>query len=336
MSGPKPFPVPGVVLAVDVGGRHIEATVMAPDGTVVHAESRPTGAECGSDAVVENVLALAAGLARRFNPVGAGFAVPGIVDEVSGICVFAANLGWREVPIRQWVEEELGVPVVLGNDVRAGGIAEARLGAGRGCHSLLFVHIGTGISAAIIADGQLLMGGHGGAGELGHLVTRPDGVCCACGGRGCLETYASTSAIASRYRQASGEPVTAEEVWQRAYAGDPAAAEIWSEAVAALADGLAAAVSLLDPRRIVIGGELALAGRSLFVPLCTALNERLPFQAQPQVVRGALDGRASCLGAGLLALDARNRPAIPNRGRGRALALVRPPAAVPRQRYSLP
>ncbi|RAG85499.1 ROK family protein [Streptacidiphilus pinicola] len=292
-----------VVLALDVGGTHIKAAVMATDGTVVDTADAATGAERGPDAVVENILALAATLTERHRPVAAGVAVPGVVDEGAGICTFAANLGWREVPIQRWVEEELAIPVALGHDVRAGGLAEARLGAGRGCRSFLFVPVGTGIAAAIVLDGRTLLGGHGGAGELGHLVVRSDGEPCGCGNLGCLETLASASAVARRYHRATGERVTAEEVARRAEADDQAAMGVWHDAVDALADGLAATVTLLDPRRVVLGGGLARAGRSLFGPLRTALAARLTFQTLPEVVPAALGHRAGSLGAGLLALD---------------------------------
>ncbi|MEV6055131.1 ROK family protein [Streptomyces sp. NPDC052107] len=308
------------VVALDVGGTHIKACVMDEDGSLLHTERRDTGAGRGPDAVLETVLGYAADLAGRYEPSAVGIVVPGVIDEASGTVVLAANLGWRDVPIRQWLTDELDLPVAFGHDVRAGGMAEARLGAGRDSRSFLFVPVGTGIAAAVVLDGRVLLGGHGSAGELGHLVVRPGGDLCPCGNRGCLETIASASAIARRYRQATGDAdATAEEVLRRSEAGDTTAVEVWRDAVDALADGLSTAVTLVDPGRIVIGGGLVRAGEPYLGPLRAALAERLTFQTAPAVVPAELGHQAGCLGAALLARDlCRSRSAQPGIGPRRA------------------
>ncbi|MFE0463018.1 ROK family protein [Kitasatospora sp. NPDC058965] len=296
-----------LVAALDVGGTHIKAAVLAANGAVLHCDSADTRAERGPEAVLETVLELARTLVRDHRPAAVGIAVPGLVDEAAGVCRFAANLGWRDVPVRRWAEEELGLPVALGHDVRAGGLAEARLGAGRDCGSFLFVPVGTGIAGAIVLDGRAVTGRHGGAGELGHLPVRPEGPPCGCGGFGCVEAVASASAVARRYRLLARlspeEKVSAEQVQLRAQAGDELAARVWREAVAALADGLATAVTLLDPERLVIGGGLSRAGAALTDPLHRELKARLTFQTCPELALAELGHRAGSLGAGLLALD---------------------------------
>ncbi|MFE9429345.1 ROK family protein [Kitasatospora sp. NPDC006697] len=298
---------PAPVVALDVGGTHIKGAVLAPDGTLLHAESADTQADRGPDAAIDSTFAFARRLAERFGPAAVGIAVPGIVDEGSGTCRFSANLGWRDVPVRDRAEIELGLPVALGHDVRAGAIAEARLGAGRDCDSFLFLPIGTGIAGGIVLGGRALTGRHNVAGEVGHLVVRPDGPSCRCGARGCLEAVASASAIARRYRELAGlspvERVSAEQVQQRAQAGDEVAVRVWRDAVLALADGLVTVVTLLDPQRVVIGGGLSRAGSALLDPLYAALTERLTFQTRPELVPAELGHRAGSLGAGLLALD---------------------------------
>ncbi|PYC78703.1 sugar kinase [Streptomyces tateyamensis] len=295
------------VAALDVGGTHIKAAVLAADGTVLHSADADTRADRGPEAVLATVLALARALVQEHRPAAVGIAVPGVVDEAAGLCRFAANLGWRDVPVRQRAEQELGLPVALGHDVRAGGLAEARLGAGRDCHSLLFVPVGTGIAGAIVVEGRTVAGAHDGAGELGHLPVRVEGPPCACGGSGCVEAVASASAIARRYRLLAELPeeqkVSAEQVQLRAQAGDEFAARAWREAVAALADGLLTAVTLLDPQRVVIGGGLSRAGAALLDPLRRELEARLTFQLCPELVPAELGHRAGSLGAGLLALD---------------------------------
>nr|WP_175407251.1 ROK family protein [Streptomyces sp. TRM64462] len=300
----------GTVIALDVGGTYIKGGTLRGDGAgLEHTERWYTRADRGPEAVLETVLACAAELAERHPRVAAaGIAVPGIVDEESGLSVLAENLGWRGVPVQDWLAEHLGLPVAFGHDVRAGGLAEARAGAGRGCADFLFVPVGTGIAAALFHRGRALTGAHGGAGELGHVVVRPGGDRCRCGARGCLETVASAAAIARRYSRATGwHGITAQDVRRRAEAGDAAAAAVWREAIEAMADGLAATITLHDPERVVVGGGLSRAGEAYLGPLRTALAARLTFQTVPDVVEARLGDRAGCTGAALLALDLLDR-----------------------------
>jgi N-acetylglucosamine-6-phosphate deacetylase len=303
------------VIALDVGGTGMKAALVAADGTLLHQERRPTGRERGPDAVVAAILGFAADLrdtglrAHGEPPAAAGVAVPGTVDEEHGMAVFSANLGWREVPMRALLSDRLGgVPVALGHDLRTGGLAEGRLGAGRGVDRFLFLALGTGIAAAIGIDGRIEAGAHGCAGELGHVVVRPGGRACGCGQTGCLETVASAAAVARAWAAAGGGPdASASDAARAVAAGDPRAGAVWREAVAALADGLLIGQTLLDPRTVVIGGGLAEAGETLFAPLREAVRERLTFQRQPRIVPAALGDAAGCLGAGLLAWDLLSR-----------------------------
>ncbi len=294
------------VIALDVGGTYIKGgTLTGGAPALEHTDRWYTRADRGPEAVLETVLACAEELAGRCPDVdAAGIVVPGIVDEESGLAVLAGNLGWTGVPVQDWLAEHLCLPVAFGHDVRAGGLAEARLGAGRGCADFLFVPVGTGIAAAAFSRGRALAGGHGRAGELGHVVVRPDGARCHCGGRGCLETVASAAAIARRYSRATGRHgITARDVQRRADAGDTVAAGIWAEAIEALADALATAVTLYDPERVVGGGGLARAGEAYLTPLREALARRLSFQAMPEVTEARLGDQAGCMGAALLAHD---------------------------------
>ncbi|MGH3741657.1 MAG: ROK family protein [Micromonosporaceae bacterium] len=298
-----------VVIAVDVGGTMTKCALTTLTGAVRHEERHPTGAEQGPDGVVEHILDIAAGLAATaraagLTPRALGLAVPGIVDDRRGVASYSANLGWRDVPLRARAEQRLGLPVALGHDVRAGGLAEAALGAGRGAEHLLFVPIGTGIAAAHVIAGQVLVGAHGAALELGHVVVRPQGRRCGCGRRGCLESEASAAAVATRYHEQTGQRATAAQVADRARRGDPAAALVWRETVDVLADGLLAAITLCDPELIVIGGGLASAGDQLLTPLRSALDALHTFEASPRLSPAALGDRAGCLGAALLAIAA--------------------------------
>lgn len=289
----------------------MKAALAGPGGELLHQARRATGRDRGPDAVVEGILDFAAelralGVDRFGEPArAAGVAVPGIVDEEHGTAVYAANLGWRDVPLRALLGERLGsVPVVLGHDVRTGGLAEGRIGAGKGADRFLFVPLGTGIAGAIGIDGRVESGAHGFAGEIGHVVVRPGGLPCPCGQRGCLERFASASAVSQAWAEACGDPdADAADCAKAVDSGDPRALAVWQDAVDALADGLVTALTLLDPRVLIIGGGLAEAGETLFSPLRDAVRRRVTFQKLPRIVPAALGDTAGCLGAGLLAWD---------------------------------
>ena len=294
----------GVVVALDVGGTGMKCALVRPDGAVHHEERHPTLAARGPGAVTENILAIAAGLAGKaradgLDPVAVGIAVPGVVDEENGVAVWSSNVGFRDVPVRALVEERLGLPAALGHDVRVGGIAEARLGAGRGERHVLFVAIGTGIAAALVVDGAGYSGAHGAAGELGHIVVRPGGTPCPCGANGCLEAEASARAIGLRY----GGDATAFDVVTRAGQGDERARTVWQEAIDALADGMVTAQALYDVGVLVLGGGLAEAGAALLTPLAEAIRSRLTFHRLPRLAKAQLGDTAGCRGAALIALD---------------------------------
>ncbi|WP_065961024.1 ROK family protein [Streptomyces sparsogenes] len=299
------------VIALDVGGTGMKAALVGADGALLHEERRPTGRERGPEAVVATILDFAAelraiGEQRYGQPAAAaGVGVPGVLDEERGIAVFAANLGWRDVPLRALLAERLaGTPVALAHDVRMGGLAEGRIGAGEGARRFLFVSLGTGIAGAIGIDGRVDPGAHGSSGEIGHIVVRPGGPVCGCGQYGCLETVASASAVGRAWALASGDPeADAADCAKAVESGDPRAAAVWQEAVSALADGLVTGLTLLDPGVMIIGGGLAEAGETLFAPLRTAVRERITFQRLPSIVPAALGDTAGCLGAGLLAWD---------------------------------
>ncbi|MBQ0902111.1 ROK family protein [Micromonospora sp. U21] len=297
-----------VVVALDLGGTGIKAALVRADGTSHHTERHATGAHRGPEAVVETVLSVAGGLAGKartdgLTPVAVGIAVPGVIDEVAGVAVWSANVGFRDVPLRDLAVARLGLPVALGHDVRVGGVAEARLGAGRGSRHVLFVAIGTGIAAAHVVGGSAYAGAHGAAGELGHIVVRPGGPRCGCGRLGCLEAVASAAAVGRRYAELAGTPATAADVAARAAAGEELAGQVWRDTVDALADGLLTGQSLYDAEVMVIGGGLAEAGAGLIDPLRAALRGRLAFHREPRLVRAALGDGAGRLGAALLALD---------------------------------
>lgn len=295
------------VLALDVGGTSMKGALVDVQRRVRTRRSFPTPAAAGAQAVIDQIgtafetLAADAPALGLDAPAAAGLAVPGIVDEARGVAVTAANIGWHHAPLVSVLTERLGIPVALGHDVRAGGLAENVLGAGAGASDSLFIALGTGIAASCIVDGRPLVAG-GYAGEVGHVIVEPDGEPCPCGARGCLERIASAAAVARRYSGRSGVPVPgAADVAARVRAGDEIARAVWDEAVAALVTVLHTAVTLLGSEVLIVGGGLAEAEELLLAPLAEQLDKRLTFQRHPRVVRATLGDQAGCLGAALLA-----------------------------------
>jgi glucokinase len=291
----------GAVVAVDVGGTTIKGAVVGADAGFLRELSRPTPAAAGPEAVVAALLEAIAELRYGSDARAVGVVVPGAVDAAAGRAVFSANLGFRDLPLREIVAAATGLPTVLEHDVRAAGEAERTLGATAGVDDYLLAVIGTGIAAVLQAGGRQVTGATGVAGELGHIPVWPNGEQCSCGQRGCLERYASAAAIARRYAAAGGEAgLSAGEVLART-AHDAHARQAWADAVEALAIALTTCTMLLDPQLIVIAGGLSEAGEALLAPVEAELAQRVLWRRPPMVRLSPLGGRAGLIGAALLA-----------------------------------
>jgi glucokinase len=294
-----------VVAAVDLGGTRTKAALVDRDLGVVTrlVESTPPdlGARIGPTVagVVERLLASARGMQL----VGCGVVVPGVVDERAGVGVLSVNHGWRDLPIRSAVASAVGLPTVVGHDVRAGLVAETRVGAAVGARDALFLPLGTGIAGALMVDGHVLSGG-GWAGELGHVSVDPTGPPCPCGGVGCLEVIASAAAIGREYGSRTGQSVDSRVVAERVVAGDPVAVAVWGRAVSALSRAILATLTVTGIDLVLVGGGLAESGETLLGPLREEMESLRTFQRPAPIVTPALADWAGCLGAACLAWDA--------------------------------
>ncbi|MFJ6124128.1 ROK family protein [Streptomyces griseoviridis] len=305
-TGSAPVPA-GPVVGVDVGGTFTKAVLTDATGTVLAEAHRPTPGP--GPGVAERVVELAGRLTEELGARGpaplaaAGLVVPGTVDERHGTAVHSENLGWRDVPFADLFARRTGLPVAFGHDVRAGGLAESRLGAAAGVRdTVVFLPLGTGIAAALLLDGRPYAAG-GAAGEIGHVRVASDEPC-VCGLTGCLEAVASAAAVARRYRRASGRPADgAKEVAALVAAGDPVAVAVWREAVDALAAAVCWLAAVLAPHTVVIGGGLSSAGDLLLDPLNRRVTDGLTFHRRPVITRALLGDRAGALGAALLAAE---------------------------------
>ncbi|WP_031467476.1 ROK family protein [Sciscionella sediminilitoris] len=290
----------GLVIGVDVGGTSIKAALFDEAYARTEQCGRPTPVDAGdpAGAVAEEAADVVAALREKADaPVtGIGIALPGVVDEAAGIARFSGNLGWRDAPLHALLEQRIGETVAFGHDVRAGGLAEAVLGAGKGFSTSLFLPIGTGIASALTIDGRTYSSG-GYAGELGHLDVGT-GKTCVCGATGCLETVATGPAIAAEYERRTGIRAGSEDILGGT---DADCAAVRDELLDALTVALAAATTILGPEVIVCGGGVFGAGARLLEPLAARLDERLTFHRRPVLRLATLGASAGCVGAALLA-----------------------------------
>ena len=248
----------GRVIGVKVAADHVTVVEVGIDGTVVRSASEPF------DAAAATAIPTLATLLRAFiaggsdRPLlGVGVGVPGDVDDQSLGNVDSTQLGWSHVPLGDVLRRELSLPVLVENNVNALAMAELLHGQARGHDNVLVVTIGTGVGAGIIADGAVLRGHGGGAGEIGHLPTQEDGPRCACGADGCLESLIGVDALvtAARERGIIGEAAGMRTLQGRANEGDTAAQEAFSHAGHLLGRALAGIVNTIDPEIVILLGE---------------------------------------------------------------------------------
>ena len=236
--------------------------------------------------------ALTAVGAERPAAIGVGFGGP--VDVEHGVILRSHHVSaWDDFPLRETFTARFGAPVTLDNDANAGALGEARFGAGCEHKQLFYVNVGTGIGAGVIVDGRIYHGAHGLAGEIGHVTVVRDGRRCDCGKRGCLEAYASGRAI--------GGP----DVTRAASEGDAGARQTLDDAARWLAIATGAAVNVLNPSAVIVGGGVSEAGELLLAPLRRYLAaELMPGLPAPHVLKAALGYDAGVIGALALAVDA--------------------------------
>ncbi|MGH2444958.1 MAG: ROK family protein [Candidatus Limnocylindria bacterium] len=273
------------VLAIDLGGTQIRAALITPDLTVHHRRAEPTADEDGVDSVVGRICEVAAAVrddaatAGLPKPIGIAIASPGPLDPWRGVVLDAPNLaGWHDVPLAERLSTAVGLPAFLERDTNVAIIAEWRHGAARGTRHAIYVTVSTGIGGGIIADGRLLTGIDGTAGEVGHLTVELDGPICGCGGIGHAEAIGSGTALAREARSllesdasprlaelaAAGDEVDAELLARAAADGDLASGAVFERAWEAIGAMCASLVNLVAPEVIVIGGSIAQHQPQLF------------------------------------------------------------------------
>lgn len=310
-------------VGVDFGGTKVSAGVVNLDtGQLVAAAKKKTRSLHEQDdivrkleAVIDEALSEAGMSIEQIQGVGIGAA--GMVSRQKGVLLAAVNIGANDIAIAEPISRHYGVPCHIANDVEAATHAELHFGAGRGCHSFVCVFVGTGIGSSIVEHGVIRLGATETAGELGHTIIVPEGKECGCGGYGCLETYASRTAIAKAILaelQRGADSVVREKIdmskgiirskaiAQAIVAGDEMVSRVVTEAAHFLAIGLANVVNFLNPERLILGGGLVEATELYFAVAERETRRRaLRIPARKiEIVRAELGDYAGIIGSALL------------------------------------
>jgi glucokinase len=289
-------------LGIDIGVTNLKWASIERTGEtwrILDQGQRSTVATEGPDAVIGRVAEIGRTALERWPAIASvGIGVPGLYDPATGEAKFLVNMpgDWFGRPLAPPLEAALGLPVSLINDARAFGLAELRLGAGRGADSLVGLTLGTGVGGVIAVDGRVHLGHDGTAGEVGHQTIDPDGPQCGCGNHGCLEAFARADRIAA----ACGTE-TAEAAVVAARAGDVRATEGLAEIGRYLGIGIANMVVVLSPDRVVIGGGIAAAGELLLGPIRAELRRRVLTTSldEVEIVTAELGTWAGAIGAAI-------------------------------------
>ena len=304
-------------VGIDIGGTQLRAALIDEDGTVLSRDRRPTPAD-DPGSLVPTLVELIERFWERSgerHPVGIGIA--GLVT-LDGIVRYGPNIGIRDLPLARILYESLGAEVLIANDASVAALGEQRAGAGVGHHDLVLITLGTGVGGGVVIGGRLLTGATGFGGELGHVIVEEGGRPCPCGNRGCIEAYASGSAIGALARDRLVDPTTVTrlrdldhvsgpDVTRAAGAGDTVAVEVLEEAGGWLGVALASLVNVLDPELLLLGGGAAAAVEPwLLEPARAAMTKRLvgsAFRVAPPLRMARLGDDAGVVGAGLMALE---------------------------------
>jgi glucokinase len=285
------------VIGVDLGGTAIKLGRFDRHGHCLQSMSLPTPQPPEPQAVLDAIVGAIAQLDPHQRCLAIGIGTPGPTDATGRIARIAINLGWKDVPLVDWLEEKTGKPTFLANDANCAGLGEAWLGAGQSFQDLVMLTLGTGVGGAIILDGKLFIGRDGTAGELGLITLDLAGPVCNSGNRGSLEQHVSVQAIR---RRTGLEP---DELGRRAKAGDEAAIAFWENYGCELGAGLASLVYTLSPEAIIIGGGISASAEFFFPAMRRELESRvLPIsRAGLQLLPAQLGGQAGIVGAARLA-----------------------------------
>lgn len=309
-------------IGIDVGGMSFKGGIVNPEGEILYTHVESTAGLSGYlpmeeklFILIDELLAKAKDQDWSIESIGVG--VPGLADVESNLVVYCTNLGWNNVPLGTHVKARYGLPTFMDNDATVAGIAESAKGCTQGASNSVFLTLGTGVGGGIIVNGKVTSGSHNKGSEIGHMIVGENFYDCNCGNNGCLETFASATALMKDFQrrieagEATGlcadvdgaKSVTAKEIFDGAKVGDPAADAAVKRLAKYLGIGLANVVNMLDPEVIALGGGVSKAGDFLLNMVEPEMRKRLVFKEgkQTRLEIAQLSNDAGIIGAAMLA-----------------------------------
>jgi predicted NBD/HSP70 family sugar kinase len=305
----------GLALGVDFGHTHLRVAI----SDLSHEVLAETREELDVDQSAEEGLAGATKLVKqvledagadRDRVLGVGMGLPGPINQAARTVGSTAILpGWVGVDAAKELSQRLELPVQVENDANLGALAEFVWGSGQGHSELVYIKLSSGVGAGLLLGGRLYQGAGGTAGEIGHTVVQEGGAICRCGNRGCLETVASARAIAGMLSESRGEEISTTRLLELSANGDSAAARLIEEAGREIGIAVANLCNLINPDRVIVGGDLSGAGKLITEPILESIRRFAIRSAADQVtvVPGVLGERAELLGALALVLHGSDR-----------------------------
>lgn len=277
-------------LSFDTGGSKYIVGLIDRSGEVLGTR-RGVWNELTPACILETLITEARALLAQtqLHPVACGVTIPGLADPEKGLWVEASFSGIRNFAICEAISEALSLPAYCDNDGQAFALAEMVFGACRDVQDFLYVNVSNGIGGAVVSGGKLVYGARGNAGEFGHCIVVPGGRPCKCGSYGCLEMYAAGPGIARTYQEAGGAPETdgkpaqGKRMAERARGGEKLAQRIFEQQGEMIGSVVATAVNILNPRKVILGGGLALAYDCFGPALEKTVNERIYNNANPDL-----------------------------------------------------
>ena len=310
-------------VGIDLGGTFIKGGIVDDLGNIIYADKTPTESENGADRVAMNISALVKTLLQKVglnkdDVEGIGMGVPGMIDSKAGNVIYSNNLRWKDFRIGEKVSQLTGLQVKIANDANVAALGEAKFGAAKGFENVVLLTLGTGVGGGIVAEGKLLEGNKSAGAELGHAVIVANGEQCTCGRKGCLEAYASATALIRDTKRAmeahkdskmweigSLEKVTGKVAFDYKDS-DPYAREVVENYIAHLAFGITNFANIFRPQVILLGGGVCAQGDALVKPLQALLNRDIfagELGPQVEIKIAELENSAGLLGAAALLMD---------------------------------
>lgn len=297
-----------VRIGIDIGGTNTKIGLVDIHQKLLAFDVIKTRAERPANEIIEEIAEKSMELLAKQGIemdqcVGAGIGVPGTVDSKKGLVRYSNNIKWENIELKQGIENYLPIPVQIANDADCAALGEAVAGAGKDCQDVIMITLGTGVGGGIILDGEIFSGKGIGGSELGHMVIVEDGERCTCGRRGCLEAYASATALRRDAKRKTGKAMEPEDIFEGAAAGDEDLKEILNLYIRHLGTGIVNIVNIFRPQLVLLGGGLSAQGDIMLKPLHKMMKEGCfggEWGEIPEIEKAALGNEAGMIGAASL------------------------------------